>query len=404
MAHLFDPLTLRDVTLPNRIVVSPMCEYSSVDGFATDWHLVHLGSRAVGGAGLVLTEATAVLPEGRISPQDLGIWSDEHIPRLAQVVEFIHANGAVAGIQLAHAGRKASTRRPWDGHGALTVEEGGWAKVVAPSAVAFAPNYPSPQALTLEGIQEIVAGFTAAARRARQAGFRVIEVHGAHGYLIHEFLSPLSNQRDDAYGGSFENRTRLLREVVAAVRTVWPAHLPLFVRLSVTDWIDGAWDTAQSVDLSRELKALGVDLIDCSSGGNAAQAQIPVGPGYQTPLAARVRAEAGGILTGAVGMITSATQAEQIVATGQADVVLLARELLRDPYWPLHAARELGQTTTWPVQYLRAAPAGVEARVPVETTQGETTQGETTQGETRQAEKAQGEAKSGQPAPAGAGR
>jgi 2,4-dienoyl-CoA reductase-like NADH-dependent reductase (Old Yellow Enzyme family) len=264
-------------------------------------------------------------------------------------------------MQLAHAGRKASTRRPWEGSGALPVEEGGWADVVAPSAVKFADNYPSPQALTLDGIRKVVEGFASAARRALDAGFRVIELHAAHGYLIHEFLSPLSNERQDHYGGSFENRTRLLREVVAAVRRVWPGHLPLFVRISATDWVDGGWDAGQSVELARGLKDAGVDFIDCSSGGNAAQARIPIGPGYQTPFAERVRREAG-VLTGAVGMITTPAQAEQIIGTGQADAVLLARELLRDPYWPLRAARELGQTTTWPVQYLRAGPQGVTAR------------------------------------------
>jgi 2,4-dienoyl-CoA reductase-like NADH-dependent reductase (Old Yellow Enzyme family) len=339
-----------------------MCEYSSRDGFATDWHLVHLGSRAVGGAGLVLTEASAVLPEGRISPYDLGIWSDEHIDMLARIVRFVHAQGSVAGMQLAHAGRKASTRRPWDGPGALTVDQGGWTKVVAPSAVKFADNYPAPQALTIDGIREAIDGFARAARRASAAGFRVVELHAAHGYLIHEFLSPLSNQRQDQYGGSFENRIRRLLEVVAAVRGVWPERLPVFVRISSTDWVEGGWDVEESIELARVLKGAGVDLIDCSSGGNVADARIPLGPGYQTPFAARVRKEAG-ILTGAVGMITSASQAEHIIGTGQADVVLLARELLRDPYWPLRAARELGQTITWPVQYLRAGPEGAKARV-----------------------------------------
>jgi 2,4-dienoyl-CoA reductase-like NADH-dependent reductase (Old Yellow Enzyme family) len=365
VARLFDRLSIRDVSFANRVFVSPMCEYSSVDGYVNDWHLVHLGSRAVGGAGLVLTEAAAVLPEGRISPQDLGIWSDGHIEPLARIVRFIHAQGSVAGMQLAHAGRKASTRRPWEGQGTLPESAGGWKKVVAPSAEPFTDTYPMPEALTRDGIREVVAGFAQAARRARQAGFRVIEVHAAHGYLIHEFLSPLSNHRDDEYGGSFENRTRCLREIVAAVRAVWPERLPLFVRISATDWVEGGWDPDQSVELARLLRPMGVDLIDCSSGGNAPRATIPVGPGYQTPFAERIRREAG-IMTGAVGVITSATQAEQIIATGHADAVLLARELLRDPYWPLRAARELGQAVTWPVQYLRAAPDGAQARVPVD--------------------------------------
>jgi 2,4-dienoyl-CoA reductase-like NADH-dependent reductase (Old Yellow Enzyme family) len=361
MPHLLDPLVIRDITFANRILVSPMCEYSSTDGYSSDWHVVHLGSRAVGGAGLVLTEATAVVPEGRISPQDLGIWMDEHIESLARIVRFIHGQGSVAGMQLAHAGRKASTYRPWEGNGAIPESSGGWKKVVAPSAVAFAEHYPMPQALTAGGIQEIVNAFAAAALRACEAGFRVIEIHAAHGYLIHEFLSPLSNQRSDAYGGSFGNRTRLLREVVAAVRRVWPERAPLLVRISATDWVAGGWDIQQSVELARQLKGLGVDLIDCSSGGNVSHAKIPVGPGYQTPFAERIRREAG-IMTGAVGMITSSAQAEHIVAESQADAVLLARELLRDPYWPLRAARELGQPISWPVQYLRAAPEGTQPR------------------------------------------
>ncbi|MFZ0862933.1 MAG: NADH:flavin oxidoreductase/NADH oxidase [Candidatus Sulfotelmatobacter sp.] len=364
MAHLFDPLAIREITFANRVLVSPMCEYSSTDGYANDWHLVHLGSRAVGGAGLVLTEATAVLPEGRISPQDLGIWMDDHIEPLARIVRFIHAQGAVAGAQLAHAGRKASTYRPWEGTGTIPESAGGWRKVVAPSALPFADNYPMPQALTADGIQEIVNAFAAAARRTCEAGFRVIEIHAAHGYLLHEFLSPLSNQRSDAYGGSFENRTRMLREVVAAVRGVWPERAPLFVRISATDWVDGGWEIQQSLALARQLKGLGVDLIDCSSGGNAAHPKIPIGPAYQTPFAEQIRREAG-IMTGAVGMITSSSQAEHIVAGGRADAVLLARELLRDPYWPLRAARELGQPISWPVQYLRAAPEGSPPRAAV---------------------------------------
>jgi 2,4-dienoyl-CoA reductase-like NADH-dependent reductase (Old Yellow Enzyme family) len=309
----------------------------------------------------VLTEATAVLPEGRISPQDLGIWSDEHIEPLARIVRFIHAQGSAAGVQLAHAGRKASTYRPWDGHGMVPEHRGGWRKVVAPSPLAFADDYPVPHALTNEGIQEVVASFANAARRANDAGFRVIEIHAAHGYLIHEFLSPLSNHRNDQYGGSFDNRARLLREVVAAVRSSWPERSPLFVRISVTDWVDGGWNLQQSVELARGLADLGVDLIDCSSGGNAPHAKVPIGAGYQTPFAERIRREAG-IMTGAVGMITSSVQAEQIIGTGQADAVIMAREFLRDPYWPLRAARELGQSIAWPVQYLRAAPEGSPSR------------------------------------------
>jgi 2,4-dienoyl-CoA reductase-like NADH-dependent reductase (Old Yellow Enzyme family) len=365
MAHLFDPLTIRDLKFATRVFVSPMCEYSSRDGYANDWHFVHLGCRAVGGAGLVLTEATAVLPEGRISPQDLGIWSDKHIEPLARIVRFIHEQGSAAGMQLAHAGRKASTRRPWEGQGTVPETEGGWKKVVAPSALAFADNYPVPQALTPDGIQEIIAAFAAAARRACEAGFRVIEIHGAHGYLIHEFLSPLSNRREDTYGGSFENRTRLCREIVAAVRSSWPKGAPLFVRISATDWVDGGWNIEESIELARRLKEIGVDLIDCSSGGSVPHANIPVGPGYQTPFAQRIRREAK-ILTGAVGMITSPVQAEHIVGTEQADAVVIAREFLRDPYWPLRAARELEQSISWPVQYLRAAPKGAQARVPVD--------------------------------------
>ena len=365
MTHLFDPLKIRDITFQNRVFVSPMCQYSSTDGYANDWHFVHLGSRAVGGAGLVFTEATAVLPEGRISPQDLGIWKDDHIEFLARIVHFIHRQGGVAGMQLAHAGRKASTYSPSQGHGAVPEIDGGWPTVVAPSPLAFAPDYPIPQALSVDGIQNIVSAFAAAARRACDAGFRVAEIHAAHGYLIHEFLSSLSNQRTDAYGGSFENRTRILREILAAVRKSWPEQAPLFVRISATDWIGGGWDLPQSIELARQLKQLGADLIDCSSGGNEAHATIPFGPGYQAPFAERIRREAN-ILTGAVGMITSPVQAEHLLVTGQADAVLLARELLRDPYWPLRAAAELRQLVSWPIQYLRAAPAGSEARVPTD--------------------------------------
>ena len=311
----------------------------------------------------MLTEATAVVPEGRISPQDLGIWRDDHVERLAAIVRFIHGQGSVAGMQLAHAGRKASTYRPWDGAGMVPESEGGWTNVVAPSALRFADAFPLPQALTLAGIREVVDAFAHAARRALDAGFQVIEIHAAHGYLINEFLSPLTNRREDAYGGTFDNRTRLLREVVTAARSVWPERLPLFVRISATEWVEDGWNIEDSVALARALRPLGVDFIDCSSGGNVAVATIPVAPGFQTPFAAQIRRDAD-ILTGAVGLITSPAQAEQIISTGQADAVLLARELLRDPYWPLHAARQLGQAVTWPTQYLRAAPHGAQPRLP----------------------------------------
>lgn len=364
-AHLFSPLMLAGITLPNRIAVSPMCEYSCEDGFATDWHLVHLGSRAVGGAGLVFTEATAVLPEGRISPQDLGLWKDEHIAPLARVVEFLHAHGAYAGIQLAHAGRKASMSPPSEPHRVVPPADGGWTNVVAPSAIPFAEDYAQPHALDAEGIARIKDAFRAAAGRALTAGFDVVEIHSAHGYLLHEFLSPLSNHRKDEYGGSFENRTRLLLETVDAVRSVWPTHLPVFVRISATDWTPGGWDVDQSVELARLLKARGVQLLDVSSGGNVAKAQIPVGPGYQTAFAERIRRESG-LATGTVGMITDPAQADHILRTGQADMVLLAREFLRDPYWPLHAAQALHQAAAWPVQYLRAAPQGSTPRASIE--------------------------------------
>src|SRR5258706_4803259 len=365
MTHLFDPLALRDITFANRVFVSPMCQYSSTDGYASDWHFVHLGSRAVGGAGLVLTEATAVLPEGRISPQDLGIWMDDHIEPLARVVRVIHAQGSVAGMQLAHAGRKASTYAPWAGDGRVPESEGGWSNVVAPGALSFADGYPMPRALSIDGIKNIVSAFAAAARRACEAGFRVIEIHAAHGYLIQEFLSPLSNQRTCVYGGSFETRIGILREIVAAVRGSWPERAPLFVRISATDWIDGGWDIQQSVELARQLKELGADLIDCSSGGNVPHAKIPVGPGYQTQFAKQIRREAS-ILTGAVEMITSAIQAEHIMVTGQADAVIIPPGLLRHPHWPLPAAPELAQPISWTVQYLRAAPEGSPALVPVD--------------------------------------
>ncbi len=352
MNGVFTPLEIRSVRFRNRVAVSPMCQYSSQDGFANDWHLVHLGSRAVGGSALVMTEAAAVTPEGRISPQDLGIWKDEHVEMLARIVRFIGAQGAIAGMQLAHAGRKASTYRPWEGNGAVPPARGGWVPV-GPDAVAFRDGYAVPHAVTAEEIAAIVEAFAAAARRARDAGFGVIEIHAAHGYLLHEFLSPLSNHRKDAWGGSFENRIRIVCEVVAAIRREWPERLPLFIRISATDWVENGWDIEQSVELAQKIKSLGVDLVDCSSGGNVPRAPIPAGPGYQTPFAARIRREAG-ILTGAVGLITAPEQADQIIRTGEADMVLLARELLRDPYWPLHAAKLVHGEVAWPVQYVRA--------------------------------------------------
>jgi 2,4-dienoyl-CoA reductase-like NADH-dependent reductase (Old Yellow Enzyme family) len=362
MPHLFSALRLRDVTLANRVGVSPMCQYSSVDGLANDWHFAHLAARAVGGAALVFTEAAAVTPEGRISPEDLGAWSEKHFEPLERIARFIDGQGAVAGIQLAHAGRKASVYRPWSGDGAVPVAEGGW-RPVGPSALAFGERYATPEELTVEAIAALQQAFATAASRAYAAGFRVIEIHGAHGYLAHQFLSPLSNRRADAYGGSFDNRTRFLRECVAAVRRALPDRCPLFVRISATDWTEGGWDIEQSVDLARRLKSLGVDVIDCSSGGNVEKAKVPVGPGYQVPFAERIRREAN-IAAAAVGMITAPTQADQIVSAGQADLVLLARELLRDPYWPLRAARELGHEMAWPAQYLRAGPTGAPERTP----------------------------------------
>jgi 2,4-dienoyl-CoA reductase-like NADH-dependent reductase (Old Yellow Enzyme family) len=352
MAGLFDPLPLRGVTLRNRIAVSPMCQYSCVDGLATDWHLVHLGSRAVGGAGLVMAEATAVAPRGRISPDDLGIWSDAHVPPLARVAAFIRAQGAVPGIQLAHAGRKAGTRRPWIGGGRLPLDAGGWV-AVAPSPVGFAPDDPAPEALDARGIADTIDRFVAAAGRSLAAGFDLIEIHAAHGYLLNEFLSPLSNLRTDQYGGSFDNRVRLLLEVVEAVRRVWPERLPLFVRLSATDWAPGGWTDDDTVRLAPLLQERGVDLVDCSSGGVVGGVSIPLGPGYQVPFAERVR-RAAGMPSGAVGLITGARQADDILRDGRADLVFLARELLRDPYWPQRAARELGVPAPVPPQYLRA--------------------------------------------------
>ncbi len=330
-----------------------MCEYSSVDGFANDWHLVHLGSRALGGAGLVLTEAAAVLPEGRITPGDLGIWSDAHAEMIARIFRFVESHGAIPGMQLAHAGRKASTNLPWKGGAPISEAEGGWLPIFAPSAIAFDEGYQVPEALDEDGIRKVTEAFSGAAQRCLHAGGKVIEIHSAHGYLLHEFLSPLSNHRTDQYGGSFENRIRVLCEVLEAVRKVWPEKYPLFVRISASDWTEGGWTGGDSVSLAKRLRTLGVDLIDCSSGGNVPRAKIPLGPGYQVPFATRLRSEAG-ILTGAVGMITAPEQADQIVRNGHADIVFLARELLRDPYWPLHAAARLGQKLAPPVQYLRA--------------------------------------------------
>jgi 2,4-dienoyl-CoA reductase-like NADH-dependent reductase (Old Yellow Enzyme family) len=365
MSHpLLSPFLLRSVVFPNRIGVSPMCEYSSEDGFANDWHLVHLGCRAQGGAGLVMTEASAVTPEGRISINDLGIWKDEHIAKLEQIARFIHSQGARAGVQLAHAGRKGSMTAPFGGERLLTEEEGRW-EPLGPSAIAFSPNYAVPKALDVAEISGVISAFADAARRVDRAGFDFVEIHAAHGYLLHEFLSPLSNQRTDQYGGSFENRIRLLLEVTDAVRAVWPDHLPLFVRISATDWAEGGWSPDESVELARRLGEHGVDLIDVSSGGQVPHAKIPVGPGFQVPFAARIRREAG-IPTAAVGMITEPQQADGIIANGEADMVLLAREMLRDPYWPLHAASALGETASWPVQYLRAAPQGSPARTALE--------------------------------------
>jgi len=352
MADLLTPITLRSITLRNRIVLSPMCQYSATDGFPDDWHLVHLGARAQGGAALILTEATSVSPEGRISPADLGLWKDEQIEAFQRIARFVTSQGAVIGMQLAHAGRKACTAAPWLNRIPLTPENGGWRPIYAPSAIPFDADSIVPEALDVAGIQRIIGQFQAAARRALTAGMKVLELHAAHGYLAHQFLSPISNHRDDQYGGSFENRTRFLREMVEAVRKIWPDELPLLVRISATDWVANGWDVEQSVELARQLKPLGVDLIDCSSGGNVANATIPVGPGYQVAFARQIRA--AGIMSGAVGLITSPQQADQIIRCGDADVVLLAREFLRQPYWGLLAGRALGRDVEWPKQYERA--------------------------------------------------
>jgi len=351
---LFSPLRLRERVFKNRIFVSPMCQYSAVDGMPTDWHLVHLGCRAVGGAALVMTEATAVSPEGRISPFDTGIWSREQAAEFGKIAGFLRGHGAVAGIQIAHAGRKASTDVPWRGGKPLVTGNGGW-QPIAPSPVPFAEGYPVPREMTETDMGIVRTAFAAAARHGREAGFEVVEVHMAHGYLLHEFLSPLTNRRTDAFGGSLENRLRFPVSVARAVREEWPERLPVFVRVSATDWVEGGWDLPQTIALARELKGVGIDMVDCSSGGAVPDAKIPAGPGFQTPFAAAIRREAG-IATGAVGLITGPAQADQIVSTGMADAIMIGREFLRDPYWPLHAARSLGVDTPWTPQYERAKP------------------------------------------------
>lgn len=353
MAHLFEPIKIREVTFRNRIAVSPMCQYSSTNGYANEWHLIHLASRSVGGAGLVFTEAAAIEPKGRISPQDLGIWSDKHIEYLAKVVQSIDKYGAVAGIQLAHAGRKASTAKPSRGGKPVDESQEGWRPVISSSAIPFSSEHQIPEALTIEGIQQTINAFVEAARRSIQAGFKVIEIHAAHGYLIHQFLSPLVNQREDEYGGSFENRIRLLVEIVQQVNKILSDKHSLWVRISATDWVENGWDIEQSIALSQKLKSLGVDVIDSSSGGIILGVNIPIKPGYQTDFAERIRREAG-IATGAVGLITSPEQADEIIRKGKADIVLLGRELLRNPYWAHSAAKQLGHEKLWPLQYDRA--------------------------------------------------
>jgi len=364
MSHLFSPLKLRDLTFKNRVFVSPMCQYSSEEGFPTDWHLVHLGSRAVGGAALVMQEATGVSPEGRISPWDAGLWSDAQAQAYRRITRFIKEHGSVPAIQLAHAGRKGSTDAPWRGGKPLGPERGGW-QTLAPSAIPFDGGSPSPREMSRRDVDDVVAQFAGAARLALDAGFEVAEIHAAHGYLLNEFLSPLSNRRTDEYGGLLADRCRFPLRVAAAVREAWPSKWPVFVRISATDWAEGGWDLPQSIEFARMLKDQGIDLIDCSSGGNLPRAKIPVGPGYQVPFAEAIRREAG-VATGAVGLITEPDQAERIVASGQADCVLLARAFLRDPYWTLNAAQALGADLPWPVQYGRARPTSgrVEAAPP----------------------------------------
>jgi len=352
MSKLFSPLTIKGIAFRNRIAISPMCQYSATDGYASDWHLVHYGSRAVGGAGLIIQEATAVSPEGRITPSDLGIYMDTHLEKLKSITNFIHRHGAVAGIQLAHAGRKAGCAEPWNGGKQLPENERGWT-TVSSSLLPFNSEDNAPISLNIEGIQKVIADFKNAAKRALDAGYRVVEIHAAHGYLIHQFLSPLVNQRTDNYGGIFENRIRLLLEIVKAVQTVWPENLPLFVRISATDWVEGGWNLVEAVHLSAILKAEGVDLIDCSSGGTVPSAIVPFAPGYQVPFAEQIKKETG-ILTGAVGLITDAHQAEDILKDEKADLILIARASLRDPHWALNAAKSLGDNVEWPLQYLRA--------------------------------------------------
>jgi len=352
MSQLFSPLKLRGLTIPNRIFVSPMCQYSSPDGKPNNWHFVHYGSRAVGGAGLVITEAMAITPDGRISPDDLGIWSSEHAEAYIPLVEFIKAQGATAGIQLAHAGRKAATKAPWLGGRPLDRDKRGW-QPLAPSPIPFASGHQTPREATADDLDKIIWQFTEATQHSLTAGFQVVELHAAHGYLLHQFLSPLSNQRNDEFGGSLENRMRFPLQVAKAVRKTWPENLPMFVRISATDWVEGGWDVEQSIEFCRQLKQLGVDLIDCSSGGLVADAVIPAKPGFQVPFATEIKNKLN-IATGAVGLITDPAQAEQIIATEQADAVLLGRKLLSDPYWPLHAAQTLGANHLWPVQYERA--------------------------------------------------
>lgn len=352
MALLFEPITIRNITLKNRLVVSPMCQYSSIDGFANDWHLVHLGSRAIGGSGLVFTEATAVSPAGRITSDDLGIWKDEHIDFLKRITGFIKSNGSVPGIQLAHAGRKASHLSPWKGRRPIKEDEGGW-ETLAPSAIAFKEGEPIPKQMTKEEVVQFIKEFRSATERAVEAGFEVFEIHAAHGYLINEFLSPVSNHRDDEYGGSFENRIRILLEIVKEMREVITEKYLLFVRISATDWVKDGWDENDSVKLARILKENGVDVIDCSTGGNSHEQKIPVAPLYQVPFSEKIKRESG-ILTGTVGIITTAQEAEQILTEQKADLIIMARQLLREPYFPLHAARELGVDLSWPDQYDRA--------------------------------------------------
>lgn len=354
MAILFSPFSIKGITLRNRLVVSPMCQYSSEDGFASNWHLVHLGSRAVGGAGMVMVEATGISPEARISPKDLGIWKDAHIEKLLEITQFMKTNGAVPAIQLAHAGRKASTKVPWEGRDLVKAEDGGW-ETVAPSAIPYSDHYPLPVALDQAGIDKVVDDFRKATFRAIQAGFEVIEIHASHGYLIHQFLSPLTNHRNDAYGGSFLHRSKLLMDVIAAVQEVLPASIPLLVRIPGTDWADGGFTPDDAVELAKLLKAAGVDLLDVTSGGLVAHQRISVGPAYQLPFAKRIKKEVD-ILVSTVGMITEAAQAEEILAGNEADLIMMARELLRDPYFPLHAARTLGADVKWPAQYERAKP------------------------------------------------